>query len=175
MHPFAYGELKAGELIAMLNLAPLQLEGGYYRQTYRAAGTIPEGALPAAYKGPRSYSTAIYFLLTPDTFSAMHRLPTDEVFHFYLGDSVEVIQIAPEGIGETIVMGPDLRNGQALQCVVPGGNWQAARLIEGGRWALLGTTVAPGFEFADYEHGIRAQLVQEFPEHAAAIAALTRL
>jgi uncharacterized protein len=170
VHPFTAEELKT-----MLNLAPLELEGGYFRQTYRAAGTIPEGVLPSAYKGSRNYSTAIYFLLTPDTFSAMHRLPTDEVFHFYLGDPVEVIQITPGGTGETVVMGPDLRNAQVLQCVVPGGYWQGARLIEGGSWALLGTTVAPGFEFADYEHGIRAKLVREFPEYEVPITALTRL
>ena len=163
------------ELKALLNLIPLPLEGGYYSETYRASGRIPQNALPAVYGGPRSFCTAIYFLLTPDTFSAMHRLPSDEVFHFYLGDPVEMFQIPPNGVAKTEILGPDLRSNQAPQLVIPGGVWQGARLAQGGEWALLGTTVAPGFEFADYEHGIRAKLVAEFPQHAEMITALTRL
>src|SRR3954469_16183139 len=106
-------------------------------------------------------STAIYFLLTPETFSAMHRLPTDEVLHFYMGDPVEMFQITADGRGTMIIMGHALKGGQVPQLLIPGNHWQGARLAPGGMWALLGTTVAPGFEFADYEHGSRDALVEE--------------
>ncbi|MEQ1946021.1 MAG: cupin domain-containing protein [Bryobacteraceae bacterium] len=167
--------MTAEEIKALLHLVPLELEGGYFSETYRAAGTIPQSALPSSYSGARNYSTAIYFLLTPDTFSAMHRLPSDEIFHFYMGDPVEMFQILPDGSAKIMILGNDLRNGQSPQIVVPGDHWQGARLADGGQWALLGTTVAPGFDYADYEHGVRAKLVAEFPQHAKILAALTRL
>jgi uncharacterized protein len=167
--------ITADEIKEMFNLAPLPAEGGYYFETYRAEGSIPESALPSVYKGARNYSTAIYFLLTPDTFSGMHRLPSDEVFHFYLGDPVEMFQIAPDGTGTTVVMGHDLKHQQVLQLVIAGNHWQGARLVPGGAWALLGTTVAPGFEFADYEHGKRDVLLKEYPACRDMITALTRV
>jgi predicted cupin superfamily sugar epimerase len=166
--------MTAEEIKALLHLVPLELEGGYFSETYRAEGIIPHSALPAAYRGPRNYSTAIYFLLTPDTFSAMHRLPSDEVFHFYLGDPVEMFQILPDGSSNTMILGTDLLHGQSPQIVVPGNHWQGARLAEGGEWALLGTTVAPGFDYADYEHGVHAKLIAEFPQHLDMLTALTR-
>jgi uncharacterized protein len=169
MQPMTVGEIKS-----LLNLVPLPLEGGHFAETYRSAGVIPPSALSPVYQGARRYCTAIYFLLTPDSFSAMHRLPSDEVFHFYLGDPVEMFQIMPDGTGKTMILGSDIRNHQHPQLVVPGNHWQGAHLVADGRWALLGTTVAPGFEFADYEHGICAKLVAEYPEHSAMIAALTR-
>lgn len=166
--------ITADELKAMLNLVPLPFEGGYFAETYRAASVIAQSALPPVYQGSRRHGTAIYFLLTTDSFSAMHRLPSDEVFHFYLGDPVDMFHIAPDGTGSTWILGSDLRNGQRPQMVVPGNHWQGARLREGGQWALLGTTVAPGFEFADYEHGIRATLAARYPAHSSMIVALTR-
>ena len=97
--------------------------------------------------------TAIYYLLKPGTFSALHRLPGDEIFHHYLGDSVEMLLLHPSGAGEVVRLGKDLAAGERPQVMVPGGAWQGSRLVEGGKVALLGCTVSPGFEYADYQHG----------------------
>jgi predicted cupin superfamily sugar epimerase len=104
----------------------------------------------------------------------MHRLPTDEVFHFYLGDAVEMLQLHPDGRGEVIRLGSDLAAGERPQVLAPGGSWQGSWLVPGGRWALLGTTVAPGFEFADYTSGRRRELIARYPDFADLITALTR-
>jgi predicted cupin superfamily sugar epimerase len=166
--------LTAEEVIRRLELVPHPCEGGFFRETYRAPLTIPGGALPRDYSGDRCASTAIYFLLTPETFSEMHRLPTDEVFHFYLGDTVEMLQLHPGGTGEIARLGTDLQAGERPQVLAPGGTWQGSRLSPGGNWALLGTTVAPGFEFADYTSGRRGELIAAYPEFAQLITALTR-
>ena len=149
------------DLIRLLGLKPLDGEGGYYRETYRAAG--PD----------RAASTAIYYMLTPDTFSALHRLPQDELFHFYLGDPVEQLLLRPDGTGAVRTLGSDLLTGMLPQALVPGGWWQGARLRPDGGVALLGTTVAPGFEFTDYEPGRRERLVREYPAYAERIGLLT--
>jgi predicted cupin superfamily sugar epimerase len=166
--------LTAEEVIRRLQLVPHPCEGGFFRETYRAQLTIPASALSNDYSGDRRASTAIYFLLTADTFSEMHRLPTDEIFHFYLGDSVEMLQLHPGEKGEIIRLGADLTAGEQPQVLAPGGTWQGSRLAPGGSWALLGTTVAPGFEFADYTSGRRHELIAMYPEFAEMIAALTR-
>lgn len=161
-------------LCALLGLVPHPIEGGFFAETYRSGDLLPGDALPARYRGPRAAATAIYYLLTPETFSAMHRLGSDEIFHFYLGDPVEMLQLAPDGSHRVVMIGPDLEAGQRPQVVVPRGVWQGARLRPGGRLALLGTTVAPGFDYADYETGARAALLAS---HAAArdlVTALTR-
>jgi predicted cupin superfamily sugar epimerase len=95
------------------------------------------------------------------------------VFHFYAGDPVEMLQLRPGGSGETFVIGNDLALGHMPQVVVPGGVWQGCRMIEGGRWALMGCTVAPGFDYADFQTGSRIELAATYPEFAAQIAALT--
>jgi len=161
------------ELITLLSLTP-HPEGGYYRETYRSAETIPDNVLPDRYKGDRSYGTAIYFLLNPDTFSALHRLKTDEVFHFYLGDPVEMLQLLPSGSGRVIKIGNEIKSGMHLQVAVSRGMWQGSRLIRGGEYALLGTTVAPGFKFVDFEIGQRDKLLQSYPRFRDLIVALTR-
>ncbi len=166
-------ELTADELRQMLHLEPLTIEGGYFRETYRSAGQIPHSALPT-YNGPRAFSTCIYYLLTPDTFSVIHRLPGEEIFHFYLGDPVEMLQLHPDGHGEPITLGSDLRSGMTPQHVVPAHVWQGARLKAGGRFALMGTTVAPGFDYADYETGNRDELIRQFPAFSDQIRSLTR-
>src|SRR5438552_12492651 len=135
----------AEELIELLQLVPHPKEGGFFRETYRSAENIEAGALPARYAAARSQSTAIYYLLTPGTFSALHRLASDEIFHFYLGDPVRILQLAADGTGRTIVLGPDLLAGQQAQVLVRRGVWQGSMLEPGGRFALLGCTVAPGF------------------------------
>ena len=164
----------AAELIARLDLRPLPREGGWYRETYRASGALPPAVLGPPYAGPRSAGTAIYYLLTPDTFSALHRLPGDELFHFYLGDPVDMLQLDPQaGTGRLVTLGSDLFAGQSPQVVVPGGVWQGSVLRAGGTFALMGTTMAPGFDFADYEAGERGQLAAAFPDFADWIARLS--
>lgn len=163
------------ELMLHLGLVPHPAEGGYFNETYRSEEKIGEGALPARYGGERSVSTAIYYLLTADSFSAMHRLASDEVFHFYMGDPVEMLHLLPNGEGRVVTLGTDILAGQEPQVVVPRDVWQGARLVPGGAYALLGTTVAPGFEFADFEGGRRDVLTEAYPEFAGLIAALTRV
>lgn len=165
--------MSADELIKKLNLQP-HPEGGYYRETYRASGLIAQAALPTKYSGDRCTGTCIYYLLTPDTFSAMHDVKSDEIFHFYLGDVVEQLLLYPGGEGEVRLLGHDITGGAVPQALVPQGVWQGARLAPGGQWALLGCTVSPGFEFADYREGLRANLQEQWPAYADWIAKLTR-
>jgi len=167
--------MRADEVIARLGLQPLPFEGGLYREVYRSTESIGADALPARYGGARDLGTAIYYLLTPETCSALHRLASDEVFHFYLGDPVEQVQLDPDGTGRVVTIGPDLAAGQQPQVVVPRGVWQGAVVAPGGAhgFALLGTTVAPGFDVADYEAGERDALVAAYPDLAARIRALT--
>lgn len=165
--------LSADEIIRKLNLQPHPKEGGFFRETYRAAESMAASALPARYGSARAHGTCIYYLLTPGTFSALHRLQSDEIFHFYLGSPVEMLQLMPDGSGRTILLGHDLTTGQAPQVVVPRGVWQGSILIPGGDFALLGCTVAPGFEYVDYEHGDRAALQAAYPDFKAMIARLT--
>ncbi len=164
----------AARIIKLLGLKPLRPEGGCFRETYRSRESIPARNLPARYRGKRAQSTAIYFLLTPHTFSAMHRVRSDEVYHFYAGDPVELLVLPPGKRGAAYVLGNDLTGRQRPQLVIPRGAWQGARLAKGGAWALLGTTVAPGFDYADFELGRRAALARSHPAHAKLITALTR-
>lgn len=166
----------AAELIGRLELVPLPDEGGYYRETWRAKETAPLGALPSRPGGDRAFGTAILYLLTsdPDSFSALHRLPTDEVYHFYLGDPVEMLILHPDGGSQIVTLGPDVLGGQNVQFVVRRDVWQGSRIKVGGSWALLGTTMAPGFESTDYEAGDRSMLIARYPEVADRIRALTR-
>jgi predicted cupin superfamily sugar epimerase len=164
----------AAEIIDRLQLVPLAIEGGYFRESYRCVVSVAAAALPAEYGGDRNVSTAIYYLLTPDTFSAIHRVKSDEVFHFYAGDPVEMLQLDTNGCGRVVMIGNDLAAGQLPQLVVPGGLWQGCRLIPGGKWALMGCTVAPGFDYADFTAGNRAELIAQYPAHAKLISALTR-
>ena len=152
-------------------------EGGYFRQTWVAPETVAGGVLGDRYTRSTTVGTAIYYLVTDaaDGFSALHRLPTDEIYHFYLGDPVEQLLLHPDGRSEIIVLGHDIAAGQRVQHVAPRDTWQGTRLREGGNWALLGTTMAPGFDAADYEAGDRAALSAAYPHEAARIAALTRV
>ena len=168
--------LTVDQIIKLLGLEPLPEEGGLFRQTYRSAEVIPAGGLPSRYGAPRRIATAIYYLLTDDkdSFSALHRLKTDEVYHFYLGDLVEMLLLHPEGVGERMTLGHDLAAGQRVQFVVPAGAWQGSRLVRGGRYALLGTTMAPGYEQEDFELGDRGNLLRDYPGQAEFILRLTR-
>ena len=164
----------ADDIKRLLGLEPHPAEGGFFAETYRAAESLAADALPARYRAARNLSTAIYYLLTPDSFSAMHRLASDEVFHFNLGDPVEMLQLHPDGHGDMVTLGTDLAAGMRPQAVVAAGVWQGSRLNSGGRCALLGTTVAPGFAFEDYEHGSRDALAATYPGFADRVRALTR-
>ena len=154
-------------------MKPLPDEGGYYVETYRAKEKIAETALPAEYTGQRNLSTAILYLLTPDTFSALHRLKSDEIFHFYLGDSVTMLQLHPDGSSEVITLGRDILNGRRIQVTVPQGTWQGCFLNEGGSFALMGTTISPGFEFEDFELAQREELLKQYPNQSNFILKLT--
>lgn len=161
--------MTAEEIKALLRLEPHPIEGGSFRQTYASAETVE---LP---RGARTLNTAIYYLLEAGTFSEMHMLPSDEIFHFYLGDPVEMLQLYPDGRSALLTLGPDLAAGEHVQLVVPAGVWQGTRLVEGGRLALLGCTVSPGFDYADYHNASAAELTGKWPQEAARIRALTRL
>ena len=158
----------------LLGLRPLPIEGGYYAESYRSGEALPAEHLPGRYGGARSFGTAIYYQLTPDTLFELHRLRTDEVFHFYLGDPGEMLQLAEDGTGRTLLLGHDLLGGMVVQAIVPRGMWQGSRLRTAGRFALLGTTMAPGFDVADYESGDREELQQRYPAFRELIALLTR-
>lgn len=160
-------------LIQQLALAP-HPEGGYYRETYRSDEQLPRAALPGRYGGDRSVSTAIYYLLEKDDFSALHRVKSDEIFHFYLGSPVEILIISPEGNASTTLLCGDIARGHRPQCLVPKGSIQGLRVAPGGEFALLGATVAPGFDFADFELIPRTELLGKYPEWSSLILALTR-
>src|SRR5580658_375538 len=153
------------QIIQSLNLKP-HPEGGYYRETYRGPSPIP------GLKPQRFFSTAIYYLLTPDSVSKMHRLASDEIFHFYLGDPVTWVLLGPDGNAQKMVLGQGLEQGQQVQLVIPAGTWFGGYLNEGGSFALMGTTVAPGFEFDDFVLGGREKLLALFPRAAEEIRRL---
>jgi predicted cupin superfamily sugar epimerase len=167
-------DMTAEKLKSLLNLVPLSIEGGYFAETYRSTEMISAECLQVRYSSARSVGTAIYYLLEPGTFSEIHRVASDEIFHFYLGDPVEMLQLWPDGSGKQVIIGTDIESGMAPQLVVPHGVWQGARLVAGGEFALLGCTVSPGFEYADYESGSRQLLSAAYPEHREMIRALTR-
>lgn len=166
--------LKADEIIKLLELEPLVPEGGFFRRTYCSKLTITPEFLPSLYQGNRPLTTAIYYFLTPDTFSAMHMLPSDEIFHFYLGDKVEMLHLYSDGSGQVIKIGNDLASGFYPQILSPAGCWQGLRLVDGGSYALLGTTMSPGFDYSDYVGGKRGYLSLKYPEFKELINQLTR-
>lgn len=165
--------LTADELIALLDLAPLPIEGGWFRQTYLADESVDAAALPARYVTRHALSSAIYYLLRDADFSALHRLPTDEVYHFYLGQPVELLRLYPDGTFAVTELGSDLAAGQQVQVVVPRGVWQGSRLLQPTGCALLGTTMAPAYDPAEFELGERTALLRDYPRCADHVRALT--
>ena len=160
--------MTADQVKSLLKLEPHPVEGGWFRRTYTSAGNVE---LP---RGARAQGTAIYYLLETGTFSEMHVLASDEIFHFYLGDPVEMLQLYGDGSSVVLTLGENLSAGQNVQVVVPAGVWQGTRLVEGGKVALLGCTVTPGFDFADYRGGSYAELSAKWPAEAERIRKLTR-
>ncbi len=159
--------------IERLELSP-HPEGGYFRQTYRSEVVIAREALPGGFTGARAVSTAIYFLLERENFSAFHRLRSDEMWHFYAGAPLLVHGIDPQGKHFSIRLGSDPEAGQVLQAVVPAGCWFASHVADWKSWALVGCTVAPGFDFDDFDMGKRPELVAKYPQHREVIERLTR-
>jgi len=166
-------ELNAAQIIERLHLEP-HPEGGYYSETYRSEDEIFSSNLPPRYAPKnKSFCTSIYFLITPESFSRMHRLVSDEIFHFYLGDAVTMLQLKPDGSSQIVTLGPNILHDQQLQVVVEKNVWQGSFLNAGGRFALLGTTVAPGFDFEDFEYGSREALIDQYPAQKDLIVRLT--
>lgn len=151
--------MNAQEVIRFFNMKPHR-EGGYYLQSYQSTERTPEGRLAGS---------AICYLLVPDSCSAMHVLTTDEIYHFYLGDPIELLLLYPDGHGETVALGQDILNGQKVQFVAPAGVWQGSRLVKGGQWGLVGTTMAPGYDASAFTMADADQLAEEYPAHTQKI------
>lgn len=164
----------AGGWIAALDLRP-HPEGGHYRESYRATDTIAVTCLPEPFGGDRPVSTAIYYLLAGAERSRLHRLASDELWHFYAGSPLTVFTLDDRGQRRDLLLGPDPERGQSFQVLVPAGRWFGAALQRpaAGSFALVGCTVAPGFDFAEFELADPAEATRRFPEHAELIARLT--
>jgi len=152
------------DIIDLLKLAP-HPEGGYFRESYRAEGKVP--------RIDRNHSTAIYYLLEGDDCSKLHRIASDEMWHFYMGDPLVVVEIDSDGVVSETTLGTNLKSGQTLQHVVPAKRWFGAYLPDGSEYALVGCTVAPGFDFDDFEMGERDALLKRYPDAKPAIERLT--
>ena len=148
-------------------------EGGYYLQTYCSSELIRRDALPNRFKGNRYFSTAIYFLLEGKQFSAFHRIQSDELWHFYTGVALHIFLLYPGGRGEVLNLGDDLANGYSFQQMVPAGCWFASRPASEDGFSFVGCTVAPGFDFADFELAKKDVLLKEYPGHRDWINALS--
>jgi uncharacterized protein len=148
-------------------------EGGYFKEMYRSAEIIPTEALPTRYKGGRCYGTSICFLLRSHEFSAFHRIQSDEIWHFYAGSAVTIYEIDVQGNLLTHLLGNQISNGETFQAVIKAGNWFAARVQAADSFALVGCTVAPGFDFADFELAKKEALLQRFPQHSKVIEELS--
>ena len=166
--------MTADEVKENLGLVKHPREGGWYVRTWESEEFVAATAFESGrYDGARRTSTAIYYLLEPETFSEMHVLKSDEIFHHYLGGAVEMLQLFADGSSARVVIGKDLEAGERPQCVVRAGVWQGSRLLEAEGWALLGCTVSPGFEFGDYEDASAEALVAKWPGEEERIRALT--
>ena len=166
--------MNAKQWIAALDLKP-HPEGGFFRESYRSAETIPAAALPPRFNGSRAFSTAIYFLLEHPQFSAFHRIASDEIWHFYAGGTLCLHVITPQGADAAVRMGCNPGSGEVVQAVVEAGCWFAAELEKPDTFALVGCTVAPGFDFADFQMAARSDLCRLFPMHRDIIERLTRI
>lgn len=151
-------------LIDALDLEPLPHEGGFFKRTYLSPRRL--GGAPAL--------SCIYYLITAEAPSYLHRLQSDEIFHFYLGDPVLQLQLHPDGSDSLVVLGNDVLGGQSLQSLVPAGVWQGSMLVAGGRYALMGTSVSPAFTWEDFSLGRRDDLIARFPQRHDLIVELTR-
>ena len=163
---------KADEIIRKLGLEP-HPEGGFFKETYRSEASIEQDDLGVEFMGRRSFSTAIYFLLTSDSFSALHRIRQDEIWHYYDGSPIKLHMINPAGQYSFVIIGRDLSAGQVPQYVVEAGTWFGATVENEDDFTLLGCTVSPGFDFRDFQLAKRDEMLQEFPQHNGIITCLT--
>ncbi len=164
--------MNANEIIEKLGLKPLPEEGGFYKETFRDQGMIPNSELPHL-DGEHTYSTCIYYLITPEEFSGLHAVKSTEIFHFYAGDPVEMVQITESGNLTKKILSSNIESGHEPQVIVTPNVWQGTKLIGDGKWALLGCTVAPGFEFSDFLGGTFTELIKVFPNHKNVIKEFT--
>lgn len=165
--------MDADKIINKLGLMPLEPEGGFYKETFRSEYSFTKVKTAGKYKD-RSICSAIYYLLTPDTFSEIHRLSSDEIYHFYLGDPVKMLLLYEDGSSDTVILGSDLSKGYIIQFTVPKDTWQGSFLLKGGRFALMGTTVTPAFEPHDYIAAKRDDLIKRYSDRIELIKRLTR-
>lgn len=155
--------MTAEKIIKKLKLKPLKIEGGYFKETYRSKEKIKS----------RNCSTLIYYLITKNSFSRLHRIKSDEIFHFYCGDPVEMFLIYQNGKTKKVILGKDILKGMKPQVIIPKNVWQGSRIKKNGKYALLGTTVSPGFDYKDYESGDRQKLIKRYPNLKKIIIPLT--
>ncbi|TDI99333.1 MAG: cupin domain-containing protein [Deltaproteobacteria bacterium] len=167
--------MTADQIIATLELEP-HPEGGFFRETYRATETLSRAVLPSRFRGERAFSTAIYFLIQGKQFSALHRICSDELWHFYLGEPLEFVEITSDGRLTMTLLGHGITTVTRPQAVIPAGSWFGSRLArpDPHAFALVGCTVAPGFDFADFELASREKLLEAYPQHEDMIRAMTR-
>lgn len=148
-------------------------EGGYFNEYYRCKETIPQNCLPERYKNKHTFGTAIYFLITSTDFSKFHRLKSDEIWHFYAGSGLRIHTLTPEKGYKYIDLGPDIENGESFAVLIPANTWFAATVKDDNSYTFFGCTVAPGFDFDDFEMAEREKLISIFPEHNNLITKLT--
>ncbi len=159
--------------IAQLKLQ-FHIEGGWYSEAYRSALQLEQALLPSSFNGNRPACTHIYFLLEKGQFSAFHRIKSDELWHFYSGDPLIIYEIETNGNMTEHLLGNDPAQGQTLFCMIKAGNWFASRVMSGGQYGLVGCTVSPGFDFADFEMAEKEKLSRQYPQHDKLIGELCR-
>ena len=161
------------EIVQLLGLQP-HPEGGFYKEVYRSEGVIEGDCLPGSFHGTRNFSTSIYYLLQRNDFSAFHRIKSDEIWHYHAGGSLLIHSIDQDGNYQCKKLGADLSEGAAFQVVIPAGHWFASEPTADSEFILAGCTVAPGFDFEDFELAEKNRILQQFPEHREIINRLCR-
>lgn len=161
----------ASDVIQRLGLQPLEPEGGWVKQTY-----LSQEKITVQGGEKRNIKTAIYYLITPDNFSRLHRLRHVEIYHFYAGAKAQLTMISPDGHWTTVLLGNDISAGQCPQCVVAPLTWQAVTVAPDEKvgWSLLGTSMAPGFDITDFEMADAREFLEKFPSEKDRILKLIR-
>jgi uncharacterized protein len=161
------------QIVQSLDLQP-HPEGGYYKEVYRSEGFIPQTCLPGDFHGQRSFSTSIYYMLQKGDYSAFHRIKSDEIWHYYYGGDILLHMLDPEGGYQCKILGNNIVNGASFQLIIPAGTWFAAETAPNNEYTLAGCTVAPGFDFADFELADSKSLIQQYPNYHDIISRLCR-
>jgi predicted cupin superfamily sugar epimerase len=166
--------MTAEQIIRFFKMEPLRKEGGFYIETYRAPEILKKKVLPPGFPADRNLASTILYLLTAKTISLLHRLKSDEMFHFYLGDPVTMLQLYPDGRSELFTLGHDILADQKVQVIVPKGVWQGAFVQPGGKFTLMGCSVSPAFDDNDFELANRDAMLNQYPDLREYILKLTR-